>query len=178
MPLHRSILFWLGLFVLSFLLWAWADSRQNYTQWYPRSTTLDSLGFGHAAGALHVSRASVVPPPAASGSHVTVLPLQKALVRLPLYRGRQIHVPWFAAPRWESGFKSGGGPSFMSLGRGTASVPLYMVPDVQQTTLILPHWVILLFYLPAWGFLSVWRALKIARRDEALANPELPGEEV
>ena len=103
--------------------------------------------------------------------------MQKPFVRIPLYRGRKMPVPWFTALRWESSFKPGGAPSFMSLGRGTASVPLYVVPDVEQTTVIIPHWVILLFYLPAWGFLSAWRALKIKRRDEALAHPELPGSE-
>lgn len=174
MPLHRSILFWLGLFVLSFLLWAWADSRQNYTHWCPRSSVTHSLSIIHSAAALHVSRSVVTSAPAGPEAPPRILPLQRPLVRKSLRRSRQMDLPWFPAPLLESIHKPGGRPSFTSLGSGSASVPIYIVPDVQQTTLLIPHWVILLFYFPAWLALSYYYARRKKRSHPASLPPHPP----
>lgn len=54
MPLHRSVIFWLGLFILSFLLWLWRDSTSHQTSYRGYPPGNESLYEFHSRDAMLV----------------------------------------------------------------------------------------------------------------------------
>jgi hypothetical protein len=165
---HRSILFWLGLFVLSFLVWAWADSRKNFTLWSYQPAPDRSLTIMHGGSSLNFSTVSILP----TQQVVTLLshPFGPSGYSRVTPRGK-VRAAWLRAPTWEVRLDPGSSGEVHSLGMGTASMPLYVTPPARNTWLRIPHWLIIALYLPLWLGLSAWRAWKIARRMEDLTAP-------
>lgn len=158
-PLHRAIAFWLGLFVLSFLLWAWADSRYHRVFWFIPSPRGESVSIGHSNGAILFTKRVVI---GARSGFVPRLWDGPQLLRMKVPRNWEAN--WCVLPAWES----------IRVEHGEASrrphISYYGFPT-RDTHLTIPHWLILTLYLPGWLLFSAWRARKIARRQHLLPTP-------
>ena len=49
-PLYRSLTFWLGIFVMAFIVWAWRDSLRAFTRFRYGHVYLSQAGSGAAVG--------------------------------------------------------------------------------------------------------------------------------
>lgn len=165
MPLHRSILFWLGFFVLCFLLWAWAESRRHYNLWSFTPSRDYAVCFIHADSALSLKTVSILDVP----SSVVGRDLRGTFpryLRIPLKADQR--KSWFRPLFWESkvdlgGFQGPGGPS-----------AFYAQPPTESFFLRIPFWLVITLYSAAWLTLSIRRARKIAKRLDHFQSSSHP----
>jgi hypothetical protein len=137
-PWYRSCLFWLGLSVLGFFLWSWADS-QRFESWISKEAPGRTLVLRQAEGTVSflVVRYAAVGGPAASGFNAA----RSKVEADPFYE-----VP--AEPRWF-------GPAFH-----------HWVWDIdggaeRQETWEVAWWVIAAGYVAVWtGILAFWQRRK------------------
>jgi hypothetical protein len=141
-------LFYLGLFPVVCVLWAWADSTNNYTSWIRYHTWEQSHSIAASDSALelhYTTRAELTPGAAAAimrGSRIT-----GPFGRITRNHGRAgMDAPWFPASETitYSGSESGIG--------------------YQQERWRLPFWQILLYYVPPWLALAWWQARRKQRK--------------
>jgi hypothetical protein len=144
--LHRSAVFWLGVFVLGFLMWAWVSSYRTGTSLY-RIVIIEETGVKPRAvydegmnvdsGKILFSGVSVAKPRA----HVTVVHEPLSLVR---------HPP-------EAGDSA---PVFKVRSYHDAEVTM---ATVQRSHAEVPVWAIVAGYLFPWGAVLVWRTRRWRR---------------
>jgi hypothetical protein len=175
-PLHRSILFHLGLFVLSFLLWSWADSRRHFTNWIHMPSPEHALSLGSADSALLFGSFSSLPALKPSGFSIPPPPAYPTYRRvlLPPFPPK----PWFCSPRRDVIEQKSNQAGIIGLDAGHASKPLYIRTPLRIVSLHLPYWLLIALYLPLWLGLSAWRAGRIAKHREALLTPAQPQSEL
>lgn len=158
-PLHRSLIFWLGLPGLLFLLWAWVDSAFHVTVWSrglevhgPTWIRIGPEGdsIRHACGRVEVHFHS---EEMASPDHsVSVVYLKPDFSRRGV-GGRSLY--W--RPELE-----------------TEVVAMRSGFRMLHRTVTIPHWVIIAGYLAGWYGLLMWRRRAKRRTMQSLPQPE-PG---
>jgi hypothetical protein len=155
-PLRPTALFYLGLFPIVILLWAWADSVTMNTVWGRKGQDGRTLHIGLANSCLRVGFITRIPDPAVAPSPPGRF--QGELTRFSLARvtRRGEPIPIFPALRWENGPRPGAGPSF----------------DFRMVHL--PFWLIFAAYLPLWLGLSYWRSSRIKKRIQQSLPPAQP----
>ncbi|WP_367872842.1 hypothetical protein [Luteolibacter sp. Populi] len=164
LALHRSLLFWFGLFGAMFLLWSWVDSmhamagasrhvdiREVHPPPHPSPPWEPGVGefYGHTGGRIQL--AFVVRDQ--SGN----LKVESRKITM----GRHRFVPpdsrWFPLPGvfkdepWP--FPSGASYTF--------------------TIISIPHWLVLLLYLAAWSAVLTWRSRRMRRIELRSRRPLL-----
>jgi hypothetical protein len=165
-PLHRSILFWLGLFVLCFLLWAWAESRRHYTLWSFMPSRDHAVCLIHADSALSLKTASAldIPSSAAARDLTGIFPRS---LHIPLKADQR--KPWLRPLYWRSTVELG---EWLDLDSGPTFFPA--TPPTESFFLRIPFWLIIALYIAAWLALSIWRARKIAKGLDHLQSSPHP----
>jgi hypothetical protein len=171
-PLHRSILFWLGLFVLSFLLWSWADSRRHFTNWIHMPSSEHALSLGTAESALLFGSFTTLPAAKPSWFSIPPPPAYPTYQRIPLPASRPN--PWFCSPRWDVSEQTSDRGGVIGLDGGSVSKRLFIRSPLRIVSLSLPYWLLITLYLPAWLGASAWRARRIAKHRTALLTPAQP----
>ena len=152
LPLHRSLVFWLGLFVLCFLIWAWVDSLFYATGWNRRE-------HNKSVHSIRSSMSLLV------FSHTTVAD-DRVVFGITGDYGTFYHVP-AGAPigKWNRlpGIESLSHPYVASAGYSYTH-------EVRR--IVIPWWFIITCYLPPWLALAFWRAGRIARTRSLLPLPD------
>ncbi len=161
-PFHRSLLFWLGLPGLLFLIWAWHDSQSHLTD-FARGRRTDADGWFHWQGGLTVAHANVE-----KGDFSTFLLNDSsfAVQELSSSQFPIVDQPWrfnrgekWDDYDWEGTLR----PSIR-----TGSTPR----GSDWWSVFIPHWLMILGYLVAWGGIAVWWRLRVkraVRRIQALS---------
>ncbi|MCW1917005.1 hypothetical protein OJ996_25675 [Luteolibacter sp. GHJ8] len=143
-PWHRSPLFYLGLFPLLFLLWAWWDSNHHSTTFMKvrGSTSLVHLQvITHSRGALRITdqKVEVIHASISTGTDFG---------RSSVASEERL---WCPAPHLE-------------IARQTTSETADYQPEIiTESHLTLPHWLLILAYLALWSLLLFWRSRRIKR---------------
>ena len=164
LALHRSITFWSGLFVMSFIVWAWRDSMTHLAAagWnslhagsYGSLVVVGSLGGGLPGGGdFQVNRETMN------------------------FADRNMVAPVIARPAFATG-----GELDPARRDYTESVVLTVTDQLVREMmwrpkgcwrLLLPYWLVLLLFASGWVGLLVWRA---RRRERRMPNAEFPNEE-
>lgn len=145
LPIHRTLSFYLSLFPIVLLLWAWTDSRSHWTLWQLRRGVDHAVWIELEESALHLGETlTQTPGESYLGGSYSNLPANALTgwTREPLQRSVE---SWFPEPRVVR--RSEGG---------------HLFPAINLTHYVLPLWVILLGYLPLWLALVAWRAWRIS----------------
>lgn len=140
--LHRSLIFWLGLFILGFLLWASFDSKGHLTSWkYGR----DSAGiweFANQPQCVVITRTSVINRP---GEAYTYAPSPPAGIF-----SRTPQPP------------DAGHPDYLRLHRDSQDFDPPGSAHLRFSMLFLPYWAIIITYLVFWSLALFWRWRKLS----------------
>ena len=165
MKLHRSVIFWSGLLVIAFIMWAWRDSVDRSPGAGYHDTLLTTLNGG--IGICHV--------------HARNAPFEAT------YRGHSYPHPEWAACQ-PAFFIRGAGQQLNTVEEWENHMrqlhaaanardffgPPMRVESSRSWVLFIPHWMILLTFALLWAALLLWRA---RRRKKAMTNAELPNGE-
>ncbi|QJE95972.1 hypothetical protein [Luteolibacter luteus] len=149
-PLYRSITFWSGVFVMSFLFWGSWLSQGMY-----RSLAYDPYAVASADGVLHISRS----PGYSSGDRwsTTRFPSVKTWERFPpplFLRGKGEPVSSPEPPR---------------LFREIAKVAM-SGQSPGAWVLAIPHWLIIFAAGLSWSVLLLWRARRTKKANEGVES--------
>ena len=152
--------FWLGLMGLLFLVWAWRDSmdfRSGLSFNYAATSVGSCLEFlGQGSGCLEVRWSPLDRSSPATASFGDIRPI------------RNHYSMWVAFPA----------PGILtrddSVPGGRAGWRYFSTPRI-SSSLILPHWLLGLLYLPLWAGVVAWR-WRAAGKREAGWNPQAKGE--
>lgn len=150
MPLHRSLIFWSGIFVMIFIGWLWRESER-------RVTSIDS-------GLWAINQAQ---------SAVMILRTGTVRTRSPAFHHDRIEqsftIDFFPAPLFMR--SRGEAASYNQHRAQQRSGPtmrqsiIWNLTHTGEGTVIfyLPHWLILLTFASAWAGVLVWRSRRIRR---------------
>jgi hypothetical protein len=150
-PWYKSLVFYLGLPVFLFLLWAWADSNFHHSSLRKSGTTPSRTLYyttviANSPGAVWVSHRT------RKGNHGKITgPF--VLGRAPLQGLRT----WFPAPEYKHL-------------PGATYNPRVTDKDQAHTLITLPHWLLILLYLALWSLAFLWRRRR-NKRSSAPAQP-------
>jgi len=147
MKLHRSLSFWSGLLLISFICWAWHDSYYYRSHLYSGRSTCMSFW-----GGVHFSHSGSTP---------------RIPFRVNRVAGPQGHAHFFQRPF----FLRGGGQPLPSVFETNYVSPssyeweLHYNPYYPRSMglLFIPHWLIVLAIAIPWLGLLVWRARRMKR---------------
>jgi hypothetical protein len=153
--LHRSIVFWSGLLVMGFILWAWRDSYR-----YNSSYILFRLSYSNAAGGVWLERDGISSAGWIGSRHVgprVGLHAEPNLFQRPFFLRGQDQ----PRPLGEDG------TIFSPSNHETKTSALCYYPS-DLWVLSIPHWLILLTVAALWLGLLFWRA---RRRNKSVITP-------
>jgi hypothetical protein len=159
LALHRSVIFWSGLLVIAFIVWAWRDSVDRAPAAAFHDTILVTVPDG--IGICHM--------------HDRNAPFEAT------YRGHSYSHPEWAACQ-PAFFIRGGGQQLNTREEWESHVkqlqaatnareffrPPMRVESSRSWLLFIPHWMILLVFVLAWAALLLWRV----RRWKRMTNDE------
>jgi hypothetical protein len=145
---HRSITFWSGLLVMSFVCWAWSDSVFWNSALNDRSWYISSSRSGVSA--------YYTPPPASFGNF-----RQTRFKASP----SNFRNPYLPSPSFARGAGLPQGPIEIADDGSTVGPPERLAWETSEWTLFVPYWLILLAIATVWLALLFWRA---RRRKQAL----------
>jgi hypothetical protein len=157
-PLHRSITFWSGIFVMAFICWAWEDSMR-YGAWW----SAGNHRFGAEAGYVSLNRR--IEPTVVTGLPKRSEHSYSDLMLLPT-----LPPPLFV--------RGGGNTEFDPIPFGEEEEKLtyhQWIAGHQQGrppedwVLMIPHWLLLLAVAVPWVALLLWRARRV-RRASAISQ--------
>lgn len=150
MPLHRSLVFWLGAFVLTFLLWIWGRSMHDgiIWDWRPGSRQ-EEWTFTLMDARLTVKRVK----PEAGYDLRTYFAIYgtRSFWNVQTTEG----APWFSSPALEHSRKD----TFIPPDNWPGEISQLTVTEAWKVA----WWVLVAAYLPPWLALSAWRARRIAK---------------
>lgn len=156
LPLHRSLVFWSGLLIFAFILWAWVESMKHHSSW-TRYRRPDAWQIANHGSALSFKKARLVP-----------------------FEGTSVLVVRDGPPRWarvtEHPADRHGKRWFPSAIQWKGADRYYEPFDhrylmwARPSSMAIAHWVVLLVYLPLWLGLSIWRARRIAMLRASIAK--------
>jgi hypothetical protein len=171
-PFYRSILFWSGLFILAFLLWAWLESHRSassYTRYDPvRDRTISLSLHSSALGAMIHTNYPVPGHPDAVVVRISALGYRRILTH------PDNRTPLLPAPFWENRYHDPQRPDprlkYHQPEPGTKVTMILFCPT-RTTTLRIPFWLILAAYLPLWTGLLYYRHRRIKKRRQQFLPP-------
>lgn len=151
-PWHKSPLFYLGLFGLAFIVWAWIDSCYHWTHLYTGSGKPGTAGYHHTYANHKASRVTIVHTHYPyTAPHPSEIGIQAS--RLPETDSNW----WFPLPDYE--YQKEG----LIGDEPTGEEPQPGEHYLEFLTVHLPHWLIVLAYLALWSLLLFWRSRRIKR---------------
>ncbi|WP_035613522.1 hypothetical protein [Haloferula sp. BvORR071] len=167
--LFRSLVFWSGLLVTGFIVWAWGDSARRwcYVRYGPviPSNRDSGLAFYHSQGSLE---------------HFGVT-VDTAMYKI---HGSRSGRARFARPGFVTGrLETGEGQEAIASGSGAGDErPLDPVTrefslgrSRGESLLFIPHWCLLLAVLVGWAGLIYWRHRRIGRLMDGVDAGEVEG---
>ena len=148
--LIRSIVFWAGLLVILFLVWAAVYSRYRSVNWSYIVGTNHSISITSSGQCLRVKDTRI------SGGSFTSAANRGSVMIAPL---QPTSGTWFPAVDFGREFRPAPVPKLAARGVGTGI-----------TFLAVPYWLILVVIIPPWLLLSMWRARRIGRIHSAAGD--------
>lgn len=149
--LIRSIVFWAGLLVILFLVWAAFYSGYRSVNWSYITGPSNRISITSSGQCIHVINTSLRGGGYTAGSRGSVMVVPR----------EPDPGEWFSAVDFGREFRPAPMPKLAAKGVGT-----------ERTFLTVPYWLILVLIIPPWLLLSLWRARRIGRmRAELRAEP-------
>ena len=155
--LLRSFTLWSGVLVLAFLLWAWSDSRRNYTSYAGFGFGTLYVGIGNTPSIMNTPggmiagynrRSAAGPPLWTTGLDITRSPLSATGI-----------APDLAVPLWFPPAISVDPEEDDGISGRTASVSL-------------AHWFLVLIAVSLWGFLFHLRSRRLSRATQSSSHSD------
>ena len=150
--LIRSLVFWAGLLGILFITWTASHSRYRSVNWSYIIGPNFRISITSSGQCIHVIQTSI------RGGGYTAGGSRGSIMMVP----RQPEPDeWFSAVDFRREFRPAPIPKLAARGMGTES-----------TFVTVPYWLALVLIIPAWLFLSFWRARRIGRmRSGRQADP-------